>query len=150
MDNALMRIAVLFVLLVPAGIGGTGCAGTADAAANVALPPRKEEQLGDEVSEDYEAKENVDLYEGEEVNAYIDRLGQRAVEAAGSRSPEPIDYDFKVIDAPETVNAFAMPGGYIYVYTGLIEQAETEAEVMSVMCHEVAHVTERHIAKSLA
>lgn len=147
--RSILRSMALILFLSPAAVAGAGCAGTADAAADMALPPREEEELGDKVEKQYREENDVELYEGQQVTDYLQRLGRRAVEVAGSRSPTAIEYEFKVIDAPETVNAFAMPGGQIYFYSGLLLRAESEAEVMSVMCHEVAHVTERHIAQSL-
>ena len=73
------------------------------------------------------------------------------VKAAKARGeiPDGIKFTFKVIDDDETVNAFALPGGYIYFYTGLMKAADNEAEIVGVMGHEVAHVTQRHIAQRL-
>ena len=138
-----LRLMVVFLVVVTAG--STGC----DTAADLVLPPAEEEKLGDKVEAQFHDASDVTLYEGMTANEYIDELGRKAVEAAGDDVEEEIEYEFKVIDAPDTVNAFAMPGGQIYFYTGLLQLAENEAEVMSVMCHEVAHVTRRHIAKRL-
>ena len=63
--------------------------------------------------------------------------------------PGDININFHVVDDPNTVNAFAIPGGDIYIYSGLLLQADTESEVVGVLGHEVAHVTERHIAERL-
>ncbi|MFW5966053.1 MAG: M48 family metallopeptidase [Persicimonas sp.] len=115
------------------------------AAADVLLPPSEEEQLGEEMRA--ELLKEVDLLDNEEIQSYVDSLGRRAVRAADGR-PRGIDYNFSVIEGDE-VNAFAMPGGEIYVYSGLLEEVENEAELMSVIAHEVAHVTERHIARRL-
>lgn len=74
------------------------------------------------------------------VNRYvvglIDRLGQ------ASDMPD-LDYHVQVIDA-DVLNAFALPGGYVFVYRGLIEATETESELVGVLAHEIAHVTGRH------
>src|SRR5690606_20571391 len=64
--------------------------------------------------------------------------------------PEGIDIAFKVVRDDQQINAFAIPGGNIYVYTGLLRAVDSEAELLAVLSHEVAHVTERHIAEQLA
>jgi predicted Zn-dependent protease len=78
-----------------------------------------------------------------EVEEYVNRLGSRL--AAASNNPNQ-DFDFFVVKDP-TLNAFALPGGYIGVHSGLILAAESESEFASVLGHEIAHVTQRHIAQ---
>jgi predicted Zn-dependent protease len=78
-----------------------------------------------------------------EVTAYITRLGTRIVQAA---SESPANFEFFLV-TDKSVNAFAMPGGYIGVHTGLIAASQTESELASVLAHEVGHVTQRHIAR---
>lgn len=73
------------------------------------------------------------------ISEYVNRLGQNIVRNSDAKVP----FTIKVIDGEE-VNAFSLPGGYLFVYTGLIRQAQTEAELASVMAHEIAHVTARH------
>jgi predicted Zn-dependent protease len=137
-------------MLGAATLGAQGCAtgpgGTATgAAADVLLPPREEERLGRQMQR--EVLREVKVLENQPIQDYIGQLGAQIVRAAGSK-PEGIKYSFTVLDNDQ-VNAFAMPGGDIYVYTGLLKAADTEAELMSVLAHEVAHVTERHIAEQL-
>ena len=115
--------------------------------ANVVLPPSQEAELGKQLSAELERE--VKLHPDPAVQAYIQELGNEIVKAAGSNVPEGITFTFKVIDDPDTVNAFAMPGGYIYFYSGLLLKAENTAEIIGVMGHEVAHVTERHVAERL-
>ncbi|HIE72507.1 MAG TPA: M48 family peptidase, partial [Planctomycetes bacterium] len=57
-------------------------------------------------------------------------------------------FDFFIVDDP-AINAFALPGGYIGVNVGLLLASETESELAGVLAHEVAHVTQRHIARSI-
>ncbi|MBN8442550.1 MAG: M48 family metallopeptidase [Thauera sp.] len=80
-----------------------------------------------------------------EVEEYVNGLGRRL--AAASDNPSQT-FDFFVVRDP-TLNAFALPGGYIGVHTGLILAAESESEFASVLGHEIAHVTQRHIAQIL-
>ena len=74
---------------------------------------------------------------------YVDGIGQFL--AAASDAPR-IGYTFTILDSP-IVNAFALPGGYVYVTRGLLALADSEAEVAGVLAHEIAHVTARHGAK---
>ena len=73
------------------------------------------------------------------INEYINRIAQNIVLHSDAKVP----FTVKVIDAQE-INAFALPGGFLYVNRGLLEAAENEAEVAGVMAHEIAHVTARH------
>ena len=87
-----------------------------------------------------ETAREVRLVEDQRVQAYISRLGARlAAHAPGYEFP----YQFAVVDAPE-VNAYAFPGGYVFVNTGAIAEAETEGELAAVLAHEIAHVALRH------
>ena len=73
------------------------------------------------------------------ITEYVNRLGQRIVGNSDAQVP----FTIKVIESDE-INAFTLPGGYLYVDTGLILAADNEAEVTGVMAHEVAHVAARH------
>jgi len=75
---------------------------------------------------------------------YLDELGQSVVQVT---EPQPFIYRFNLIQ-DDTLNAFAVPGGYIYLHTGVFEQAGDISELMGVISHEVAHVRRRHIADS--
>jgi predicted Zn-dependent protease len=70
---------------------------------------------------------------------YVNRIGQNLVRNSDAKVP----FTIKVIDGEE-VNAFALPGGFFFVYTGLILKADTESELAGVMAHEIAHVAARH------
>jgi predicted Zn-dependent protease len=118
-----------------------------EVAAEVALPPSQAERLGDRMAREIAAKSTV-LTDGPAVD-YVRQLGRGIVEAAGEAVPEGIDFDVHVLEDP-SINAFAIPGGHIFVTTGLLESAESEAELVAVLGHEVAHVTERHIAERMA
>ena len=86
------------------------------------------------------------LYDDPEVQAYVDRLGQRL--AAVSEMPD-LDWHFRVIDDP-VVNAFALPGGYVYITRGILAHMNSEAELVSVLGHEIGHVTGRHGASRMS
>ena len=76
------------------------------------------------------------------ITEYVNRIGQNLVRNSDSKVP----FTIKVIDA-DVINAFALPGGFFYVNTGLILAADNEAELAGVMAHEIAHVAACHIAR---
>jgi len=78
------------------------------------------------------------------INDYVNRIGQNLVRNSDSRVP----FTIKVLDTGE-VNAFALPGGFFYVNSGLILAAESESELAAVMAHEIAHVAARHATKNM-
>jgi predicted Zn-dependent protease len=77
------------------------------------------------------------------ITEYINQIGQKIVRNSDAKVP----FTIKVIDSDE-VNAFALPGGYFYVNSGLIEAADNEAELAGAMAHEIAHVAARHGTRS--
>lgn len=86
------------------------------------------------------------IYEDAALESYVDGLGDRL--AAGSERPS-LPWSFKVVD-DRAVNAFALPGGFIYVTRGLLAQLGSEAQLVAVMGHEVGHVTARHSANQIS
>lgn len=93
-----------------------------------------------------EARSKLHLNEDPELNSYIQSLGLSLV--ANNPDGHP-NFTFIIIDDP-LINAFALPGGIVGINTGLIAQTESEAELASVMSHEIAHVTQRHLARMYA
>lgn len=84
-------------------------------------------------------------YENVKLNEYVNKVGKGLAQFANR--PE-IEFRFAVIDT-DIVNAFAAPGGYIFVTKGALIKMEDEAELAAVLSHEIAHITERHIVKEL-
>jgi predicted Zn-dependent protease len=82
------------------------------------------------------------LYNNQAVQNYVDRVGQSLVPHTERRD---VRYQFFVLDSP-IVNAFALPGGYIYISRGLLAVANSEAELAGVLGHEIGHITGRHQA----
>jgi predicted Zn-dependent protease len=101
-----------------------------------------ERKLGNEFSR--EIKKEVTFVRDRAVVDYVARLGQELVRAAG---PQPFEYHFYVIDDDE-INAFAAPGGHVYVHTATILKSRDVSELAGVMAHEVGHVARRHIAEN--
>ncbi|HUG81802.1 MAG TPA: M48 family metallopeptidase [Bryobacterales bacterium] len=100
--------------------------------------PEQDVQLGKEAAAEIEKE--VTIVNDKELTEYVARIGKRLADA--SPAPE-YPYTFKVVADP-SVNAFALPGGPIYIHTGLITAADNEAQVAGVVAHEVGHVALRH------
>lgn len=83
------------------------------------------------------------VYDDPKLQAYVDGIGQRL--ARQSHRPE-LKWTFTVLDSPE-INAFALPGGYVYVTRGIMSYMESEADLAGVIGHEIGHVTARHGAQ---
>lgn len=97
----------------------------------------KEIRMGKEYAQQVE--QSAKLVQDPVVNEYINRIGQNLVRNSDAKVP----FTIKVIDSDE-INAFALPGGFFYVNSGLILAADEEAELAGVMAHEIAHVAARH------
>ena len=101
----------------------------------------KSVEMPTEVAEEHQKLiDNIGLYDDPELDAYVRRVGERLLEQSGITSPE---FTFTLLDSPD-INAFAMPGGFIYVNRGLLAYLDTEAELAGVLAHEIGHITERH------
>jgi predicted Zn-dependent protease len=100
--------------------------------------PEQDIELGEASAE--EIRRQLVVLKDERTGAYVQRLGERvAAKAPGYRFP----YKFVVVASPE-VNAFALPGGYVFVNEGAIEASRSEGELAGVLAHEIAHVSLRH------
>jgi beta-barrel assembly-enhancing protease len=109
-----------------------------------ALSPQFERKIGVEIMRDIRAHE-TSYVDDADVTEYMNNLGSRLV----SGSPEAKqDVELFVLRDP-TLNAFAMPGGFIGVHTGTITSAQSESELASVIAHEIGHVEQRHIARGV-
>lgn len=104
----------------------------------------QEIEMGRSYSEQVES--TMSLYDDAALQAYVDDIGQRL--AATSERPT-LPWSFKVVDDP-VVNAFALPGGYIYVTRGILAHFNSEAELASVIGHEIGHVTARHSVEQMS
>ncbi|HEX8832525.1 MAG TPA: M48 family metallopeptidase [Longimicrobium sp.] len=107
-----------------------GCAGS--------IGPEEEAQLGAEYAA--EIRREVRLVDDAVAVEALNRMGRRLATRADSTGRR---YTFYLVDSPE-VNAFAIPGGHVFVNRGLIEHADVVSELAGVLGHEIAHVTERH------
>ncbi|MBT8147189.1 MAG: M48 family metalloprotease [Gammaproteobacteria bacterium] len=104
----------------------------------VLMTENREKEVGLEEHEKVLA--SMPVFEDEKLLAYVTEIGNRLVGV--SERPD-LEFTFTLIDSPE-INAFALPGGYVYVNRGLISFTNTEAELAAVIAHEIAHITARH------
>ncbi len=113
--------------------------------ADQVFSPRQEAAIGRQMMA--RARAVLELNGDPQIAAYLDRVGQRLAARVGNAPAD--GFEFFVVHAPG-INAFAAPGGYIGINSGLILQAENEAQLAAVLAHEIAHVTQRHIARAYA
>ena len=112
----------------------------------VLLSQGEEVTLGAQSFQEIRAKEQVSADPA--LNARVNRIGQRIAQAVGDELPD-AKWEFVVFDSKE-LNAFALPGGKVGVYTGLMQLAENDAELATVMGHEIGHVIARHGAERMS
>ena len=144
--HKLMKKRNIFVLaiiaLVPAALG-QGLPELGDAA-GAFLSASMEKRIGEEAYRDFRYRD-ANFVDDPEVTRYVNELGGKLVAASPDRHQ---GFEFFVLQ-DNSINAFAMPGGYIGVHTGLLLAAQSESEVAGVLAHEVSHVTQHHIARML-
>jgi predicted Zn-dependent protease len=114
-----------------------------DASATV-VSPAQERRLGEEFMR--YARQSLAFADDPEMNDYLQALGQRLLAHADTPSK---DYRFFMVNDP-TVNAFAVPGGFIGIHRGLFLATQAEGELASVLAHEITHVSQRHIPRLIA
>jgi len=138
----MLRFLLIAALAAPVALAD-GLPELGDASQSV-FTPAMERRIGESIME----RIRVDraYLDDPEIADYLNDLGSRLVAASPDSRQA---FEFFVIADP-TVNAFAMPGGYIGVHTGLVLTAQSESELAAVLAHEVAHVTQRHIARMVA
>ena len=108
------------------------------------LPPGTERRIGEAIMRDLR-RERV-LLDDVELSDYLNRFASTLTDSTAAQG---FSFEFFLV-RDGSMNAFAMPGGFIGVHTGLITASSTESELASVLAHEIGHVTQRHIARMLA
>ncbi len=120
-------------------VTGVGCA----------ISEEQEIAMGRQMAPQFE-QEFGGLYPDEQVQAQIDAIGQDLVNNIRVEDLPPWQFEFYVLDDPDTVNAFALPGGPVFITTALLSRFETEDEIAGVLSHEIVHVLARHSAQQIA
>jgi predicted Zn-dependent protease len=106
------------------------------------LTPEQEQQIGSEMVR--RMRKSGYIISDPLITSYIEEVGRSL--AVHTQSEQ--DFTFFVVDAPG-INAFALPGGYIGIHSGLLLASRTESELASVIAHEIAHVSQHHIARGI-
>ncbi len=120
---------------------------TETAVARVLLSDQQMAQIGEQVHAELQ-RQGIRYVGSAAVTGYVEDVAGR-IFALARRDRSGVDYHVHVIDDPQSVNAFATPGGHIYLYSGLILAADNEAEVAGVLAHETGHVTGRHMERAI-
>lgn len=107
------------------------------------------EQVRDEVLADPEQYPILDPRAFPDAYAHLDRLAGAILDNADVAHVDQFPWEFWLIDDPETLNAFAAPGGFVFVYTGIIQFLAREDDLEGVLGHEIAHAAERHSTELL-
>ena len=130
--------ATMFVVLLSCATTGPG-----GKTSFIVIPTSQEVGIGAGMAEQVEASDTI--LNDQVWQDYLSEVGQKIVAVCDRQD---IEYHFKVIQSDQ-VNAFAAPGGYVYFYTGLLREMNSEAEMAAVMAHEISHVVARHGVKRL-
>lgn len=125
----LLTLVVLIATLI-------GCGSTS----TVTVGGRAIELPSEAADEHQKLIDNVGIYDDPELTAYVNEIAERLV--ANSSMPD-AEFTFTLLDSPD-INAFALPGGMIYINRGLLAYLNSEAELAGVIAHEIAHITEHH------
>lgn len=137
------KIALLLLLCFTPYALGDGLPDLGDVS-QAALTPLQEREIGQQSMMQIRASKQ--FLNDSEVNDYLNQLGYRLVE----NSPEPgLDFEFFAVN-DYSINAFAMPGGFVGVNAGLLLTTQSESELASVLSHEISHVTQHHLARMIA
>ena len=120
-----------------------GVAACAALAACSGISQQQEVQMGAQEAQQVNAQ--LPMLQDQTINAYVNSLG-RSIASRTSRAD--LDWQFAVVNS-EVVNAFALPGGYIYITRGVLTKASNESEAASVLAHEIEHVVRRHSVKQM-
>ena len=141
-----IAVSIVIALLI-ASVGGTRAAEInlpdIGSPADAVLPKSEEAKIGRAIM--HQIRRSGTLIEDAQINEYINDVGHRIAAFSNDGGQR---FTFFVVDDP-SINAFALPGGYIGVHTGLIEATRNENELAGVLAHEIAHVTQRHIARAI-
>ncbi len=135
-----MKKLLLISLLGLSGVLTTGCATNPVTGKSDFVTISEDQEIAMGRQGHAEVMKRYTLYENPELQDYVQRVGRKL--AAESHRPELV-YRFHVLDSTE-INAFALPGGYIYITRGLMSYLNSEAEFAAVLGHEIGHVTARH------
>ena len=139
----------LLPLLLLSGLTSslTGCSTIRRQLGQALITDETEIQLGTKLATEIEA--NQKIHADHSLQTYIQHVADPLITNALADRPN-IRYNIKVIDDPKQINAFAVPGGFLYVYSSLLLTAQDEAEIAGILAHEIGHIVGRHSANQFA
>lgn len=143
-----MKLFYLFIvlpLLFPANIFADDLPDLGDIS-QATITPRQERQLGLQIMRQIRA--DPSYLNDAEIASYLNNLGNRLISSSNEAKPEQ-SFEFFALQDP-SINAFALPGGFMGFNSGLIIAAQSESELAGVMAHEIAHVTQKHLARMIS
>jgi predicted Zn-dependent protease len=139
-----ITLLALFALL---NLGILGCTTVYNPATGqqefILIDTQDEIQIGRQVA--HQVYQRFRVYRNPDTNEYLGQIGQRVASVSDRQD---LAYHFIILDEDD-INAFTVPGGYIYVFRGLLDIADTDDELAGVLAHEVGHVAARHIIKKM-
>jgi predicted Zn-dependent protease len=124
-------------------VAGWGCATNPVTGKKQISMMSEAEELAIGQQQDAEIRREMGEYDDRELQSYVSEIGQRL--AAKSHRPN-LHWTFTIVDSP-AINAFALPGGYVYITRGILPYLDDESELAGVLGHEIGHVTARHAAQ---
>lgn len=143
----------LFIILTATLLLFTGCKNKKGGKSFNLFPVSEDVKLGKQVSNEINSNPAeypiLDPNQYKEVYSYIDKISKTILNSGEVKYKDEFAWEFKIIDKDDVVNAFCTPGGYIYVYTGLIKFLDSEDQLAGVIGHEIAHADLRHSTRQM-
>jgi predicted Zn-dependent protease len=140
MKRYVLITSLVLIVALALSCATTGPGGKKDL---ILISSEQEVQLGQEF--DKQVRSESKILDNQAWQDYFNRVGQSIVAVSDRKD---LEYHFTVIESPD-INAFAVPGGYVYIYTGLLDIIENEAQFAAVTAHEISHVVARHSIKRM-
>lgn len=139
------HLIIICSLLIPKPVVASNLPDLGDVSQST-ITPRQERQIGLQIMR--QIRDDPSYLDDPEIASYLNNLGYRLISNSNESAPGQSFEFFALQDS--TINAFALPGGFMGFNSGLIMAAQSESELASVMAHEIAHVTQKHLARMLS
>lgn len=151
MKNSINSVKGYFIILVMTfSIGFLGCEEGASPYDLNLFSLEDDKQLGADIVAQIDANpQEYPPYNNIQAQQYLQNMVNEIIKSPDVKYAGTFNYNVKIINKGDVVNAFALPGGYVYVYTGLLKFIDNEATLASVLAHEIAHAERRHSTKRL-
>ena len=144
LSNFKLLLTILTLLSLPIFVSSCAVNPATGSANLVLMSENREKEIG--LEEHEKVLSSMPLFEDDVLLDYVKEVGNKMAEV--SHRPN-LEYHFHIIDSPE-INAFALPGGYVYVNRGLLTYLNSEADLAAVLAHEIGHITARHAVQQQA